>query len=249
MEILAVMIILVGGLFAGILNAVVGGGSLISVPVLMISGLPTQIAIGTNRFAMIFNSGVAALDYYKVVKYEIKMILIPSFVTSLGSIIGASTVLQIDEILLKYVIAFLMLVMGGVLFYKKELGLDKTANPFPQKNYIIITLLSFVLGFYGGFYGAGVSTMFSFFFVSYIGITFIKSAGITRFVVTGLSVIAALIFFLNSKIDFLYGGLLTIGFILGAKIGVKVAIKVGNLWIKRLMIFLVIVSSIKLIFF
>ena len=120
---------------------------------------------------------------------------------------------------------------------------------FSKKNYAVIVLLSFILGFYGGFYGAGVSTMFSFLFVSLLGFSFLKSAGVTRFIVAILSIIAVLIFFLNIKIDFIYGSLLAVSFIIGAKIGVKLALKAGNLWIRRLMILLIVISSIRLIFF
>jgi uncharacterized membrane protein YfcA len=249
MDPLTAIIVLIVGLFAGIVNTIVGGGSLISVPLLIISGLPAHIAIGTNRFAMIFNSGVAAIDYHKEVKYEIRMLIIPTLFASIGSAIGANIVLQINEGFLEYVIAIFMIIMGIIIFYKKELGLKKEIKPYTKKKYYFIVLLSFVLGVYGGFYGAGVSTIFSFLFVSVLGISFLKSAGITRFIVTTLSVIAVLIFLLNFKIDFLYGILLAFSFILGAKIGVRLAVKAGNLWIRRFMIFLVAISSIKLIFF
>lgn len=249
MDPLIAILILIVGLFAGIVNTIVGGGSLISVPLLIFSGLPAHIAIGTNRFAMIFNTGIAAIDYHKKVKYEIRMLIIPTLFASIGSVIGANIVLQFNEILLEYVIAIFMIIMGCIIFYKKELGLRKETMLVTQKKYYFIVLLSFVLGVYGGFYGAGVSTMFTFLFVSVFGISFLKSAGITRFVVTTLSVIAVPIFLLNSKIDFLYGGLLAVSFILGAKIGVRLALKAGNLWIRRFMIFLVAISSITLIFF
>jgi uncharacterized membrane protein YfcA len=142
-----------------------------------------------------------------------------------------------------------MLIIGSIIFFKKELGLVQKKRNLTPKNNILIALLSFALGFYGGFYGAGISTMFSFLFISFFGMSFLKSAGITRFVVTTLSVVAVLIFLINAKIDLLYASLLTISFILGAKIGVKMALKIGNLWIKRLMIVLIVISSIKLIFF
>jgi uncharacterized membrane protein YfcA len=249
MEILLGIIILVGGLAAGIINTIVGGGSLISVPLLIFSGLPPQLAISTNRFGMIFNSGVAAYDYYKEQKFEIRMLVVPTLFAVIGSAMGANTVLQLDEVLIKYIIAIFIVIIGSLIFYKKELGLEQENRIIIPKNNIIVALFSFVLGFYGGFYGAGISTMFSFLFVSVFGLSFLKSAGITRFVVAALSVIAVLIFLINIKIDLFYGGLLTISFILGAKVGVKIASKIGNLWIRRLMIVLIAISSIKLIFF
>lgn len=249
MDLLTAILVFAVGLFAGIINTIVGGGSLISVPLLIFTGLPPHLAIGTNRFAMVFNTGVAAIDYHKKVKYEIRMLIIPTLFASIGSVIGANIVLQINEMLLEYIIAIFMIIMGVIIFYKKELGLRKETPLVTQKKYYFIILLSFILGIYGGFYGAGVSTMFAFLFVAVLGTSFLKSAGITRFVVTVLSIIAVPIFLLNSKIDFLYGCLLAVSFILGAKIGVRLALKAGNLWIRRFMVFLVIISSINLIFF
>ncbi len=168
---------------------------------------------------------------------------------SIGSYLGANIVLQVDEKLLKYVIGVLMLSIGCIVVYKKKLGLEERKNDLTKRNYILVAVLIFSLGIYGGFFGAGISTMFTFVFVSFFGMSFIKSAGITRFVVSTLSIIAALIFLINVKIDFLFGIVLAISFVAGAKIGVRLALKAGNIWIRRLFIFLVVVSSIRLLFF
>jgi uncharacterized membrane protein YfcA len=198
---------------------------------------------------MIFNSGFGAIEYYKRENYNILFSIFLTFSASAGSLIGANIVLQFDEVLLKYFISVLMLLMGCIIFFKKELGLKRKRNRLKKRKYTIFVLLSFILGVYGGFYGAGVSTLFSFMFVSFLGISFLNSAGTTRLIVTGLSTIAALVFFLNNMINFLYGLILALSFIIGAKIGVRLAFEAGNMWIRRFMIILVIISSIKLIFF
>jgi hypothetical protein len=249
MEIITLIILFIGGLFTGIMNTIVGGGSLISIPLLITTGLPTHLAIGTNRFAMIFNMGVGAIEYHKKVKYKIKLALFLALFASIGSYLGANIVLQVDEIFLKYIIGILMLIMACVIFYKKKLGIKERKIKLTKRSYIKIAFLSFLFGIYGGFYGAGISTMFTFMFVSLFGVGFIKGAGTTTFIVCILSVVAFLVFLVNMKIDFLFGTILAINFIIGAKIGVHLAIKAGNKWIRRLFIFLVVSSSIKLMFF
>jgi len=249
MELLTVIILFIGGLFSGTINTIVGGGSIISVPLLITLGLPTHLAIGTNRFAMVFNTGVGAIDYYRKVKYKINLALFLTLFASIGSYLGANIVLQIDEKILEYIIGILMLIMGATIFYKKKFGLEERKINLTKRNYILITILSFLLGIYGGFFGGGISTMFTFLFISFFGISFIKSAGITRFIVSILSMIAVLIFLINMKIDFLFGTILAISFIAGAKIGVKLALKVGNIWIRRLFIFLTVISSMRLLLF
>jgi uncharacterized membrane protein YfcA len=249
MDFITAILLFGGGLFSGVINTIVGGGSLISIPLLLSLGLQPHLAIGTNRFAMVFNTGVGAIDYHKRVKYEIKLALFLSVFASIGSYLGANIVLQIDENILKIIIGILMLIMVGVTVYKKKFGLEERQINLTTKSYISIAVISFLLGIYGGFFGAGISTMFTFMFVSYFGTSFIKSAGITRFIVAILSIIASLIFLINLKIDFAFGIILAISFILGAKIGVKMAVKAGNIWIRRLFIVLAVASSIKLFFF
>ncbi len=247
MDVATLLLLLVGSIFSGAVNAMIGGGSLISVPLLVFSGLPPHLAIGTNRFAMIFNTGVGATDYYGEVKYSVKLALALALVASGGSYMGATIVLQTAEATLKYMIGILMLVMGGVVVYKRKLGLEeKELNP-TKANYLTMAILAFFLGIYGGFYGAGISTLFTFVFISFLGVSFIKSAGITRFIVSILSMIAFSVFLVNGKIDFTYGLVLLVSFVAGAKIGVQLAVRAGNVWVKRLFVVLVIVSSVSLL--
>jgi len=249
MELIILIILLVGGLFSGIINTIVGGGSLISVPLLITSGMPAHLAIGTNRFAMVFNTGVGAIDYHRKRKYSIKLALFLAVFASMGSFLGANVVLRIDERNLNYIIGILMLIMGGIIVYKDKIGLEESKIDLTKKIYMLLLMLSFLLGIYGGFFGAGVSTMFTFVFVYFSGMSFIKSAGITRFIVSILSIMAVFIFFINTKIDFFFGTILAISFIAGTKIGIKLAFKAGNDWIRKLFLFLVGFSSIKLFFF
>jgi len=249
MELITVVILFIGGLFSGIINTVAGGGSLISVPLLIASGLPAHLAIGTNRFAMVFNTGVGAIDYHRKVKYRVELALLLAAFASIGSYLGANFVLQINEEILEYIIGILLLIMGGIIVSKRKLGLEERKISLSKRNYILVGILSFLLGIYGGFFGAGISTMFTFVFVSFFGMSFIGSAGITRFIVAILSIMAALVFWINLKIEFFFGIVLAISFVVGAKIGVKLALKAGNIWLRRTFILLVIISSLKLLFF
>lgn len=249
MEPLTFLILFFGGLFAGVVNTIVGGGSLISVPLLITSGLAPHCAIGTNRFAMVFNTGVGASEYYKRVRYNIKFALTLAVFASLGSYLGANIVLQLSEALLKYVIASLMLIMGAMVFYKKKLGMEEKMVNLKLRGYLLISLLSFLLGIYGGFFGAGISTIFTFTFISLCGMSFIRSAGVTRFIVSLLSIVAVVVFFLENNINFLFGIVLTVSFIFGAEIGVKLALKAGNVWIRRMFVLLIVFSSARLILF
>jgi uncharacterized membrane protein YfcA len=172
-----------------------------------------------------------------------------SILASIGSYFGAIVVLEIEEKILNYIIGILMLLMMLIILYQKNLGLKEIKKKLKKLNYFYIVIATFLIGFYGGFFGAGVSTMFMFMFVLLFGMSFLNSSGITRLIVSISSIVASVVFYLNTKIDFFAGIILTISVIIGAKIGVYITMKGGNVWIRRLFIVLTLVYSIKLLFF
>ena len=119
------LIFIIGGASATF-GTLVGGSSLITIPLLIFLGLPPHVAIGTNKLGM---SGVTAAGWYKfnkkkLINYKIGMIIATPFF--IGSIIGANLVFQVDETVLKQVIAVITFLIAGFIFLKPEAGIKKT---------------------------------------------------------------------------------------------------------------------------
>ena len=100
MELIFLFILFIGGIFAGLYASNVGGGSFVSFPLLILSGLPIHIAIATNRFSAVILEFFSAIKFYKEKKIDLKMGLILGVIASIGSFIGANIVFKLMKIIL-----------------------------------------------------------------------------------------------------------------------------------------------------
>jgi uncharacterized membrane protein YfcA len=236
-----------GGFFAGLINVMVGGGSLISIPLLILLGLSSQVAIATNRLAIIVLSTSGAVKYYQQGKVDVRLSLPLAACAAIGSCFGAWMVLAVNEAVLKKVIACLMLALLGVMLLRIESGLkDRAVTPTP-KVAALSWVLTFILGIYGGFYGAGVSTFLMFVLVLLHGMSFVASAGTTQIITLSLSVFSAVVFALAGTVDYAVGVPLAVAMGVGAWFGAQLAVKAGNVWIRRGFCVIVVILAVKLL--
>jgi uncharacterized membrane protein YfcA len=247
MDILNYLIIFVIGVFAGIFGTLVGGGSLITIPVLIFIGLSPQTAIGTNSFGI---TGMNIAGWYKfhgkkMINYKLGLIVgIPILI---GSIIGATLVLHINEVILKKIIAVLTLSTLVLISLKPNIGVKKVTHTIKVPEYFIGVILSFFLGIYTGFYGAGAGTFLAYLLILLFKQTFLESAATRKIPFTFSSVMATLIFAISGLIVYPIGIGLFLSTSVGAYIGAHYSDRIGNVWIKRLFFVAVLLMAIKLI--
>lgn len=247
MTILNLVIIFFAGLITASFGTLVGGGSLITIPTLIFLGLPPNIAIGTNRLGTngLIISGLYAFNRKGMVNYKVGLTIgIPALV---GSFFGANLVLQINLLILKYVIGIITLIMLFFTFLKPEIGIEKTKHVIKKHEYLIGVILSFFLGIYSGFYGAGTGTFVSYILILVFGQTFLESAGTRKTVTLLPSLLATIIFAFAGVIIYSLGIALFAGNFIGSYIGAHYSDKIGNVWIKRLFFGIVLIMALKLI--
>ncbi|MBM4044205.1 MAG: sulfite exporter TauE/SafE family protein [Planctomycetes bacterium] len=242
-----VALLVAGGFFAGLMNVIVGGGSLISIPLLILLGLSSQVAVATNRLAIIVLSTTGAIKYYQQGKVDLRLSWPLAICAAIGSCFGAWLVLAVNEAVLKKVIAILMLALLGVMLLRIDAGLKDRAAAPTRKVAALSWLLTFVLGIYGGFYGAGVSTFLMFVLVLLHGMSFVASAGTTQVITLSLSILSAGIFAWAGKINYWAGVPLALAMGVGAWFGAQLAVKAGNVWIRRGFCVVVIILAVKLL--
>ncbi|NIO03967.1 MAG: TSUP family transporter [Proteobacteria bacterium] len=246
MDIMSLLIIFAVGVIAGSFGTLTGGGSLITIPALIFLGLPPHSAIGTNRLGV---TGVHIGGWYKfnqkrMVNYAFGfMIGIPAL---FGSMLGVNLVLQMNEMILKRLVATLMIFILVFITVKPKIGLEKTKFMVKNHVYIIGAVVSFFLGIYGGFYGAGAGTFFSYILILLFGQTFLESAATRKIAGFLITTMAAILFGLAGVIDYSLGIALFIGTSTGSFIGAHYSDKIGEVWIKRLFFAIVLTMSIKL---
>jgi uncharacterized membrane protein YfcA len=217
------------GLVAGLINVIVGSGSSIMVPALVMFGLPPHAAIATNRFAMVFNNGSAAVQYYRHGQLDVKAALIFSAFAAFGAVLGAIVVLKTTPKVLTGIIAAILFAEAVfVLIGRSWLGLTARAFELTSRNFAIGAVAGFAIGFYGGFLGMAITTMLMFVFVAFFAMSYIQSAALSKVLTLVISFAASGIFILSAQVEWKVAAVLAVAYLIGAFLGVRSAIGMGD---------------------
>ncbi|MDZ4957182.1 TSUP family transporter, partial [Clostridium perfringens] len=128
---------------AGFIDAVAGGGGLISLPAYIFAGVPIHIAYGTNKFANCIGTSVASVKFFRSGNIKIKPALISAAGALIGSWIGAQLVVLLDEKYLKYSLIIILPIVAVFLLFNRNFGKEENTKDLPiKKTYI----LSFIIG-------------------------------------------------------------------------------------------------------
>lgn len=226
---------------AGFIDAVVGGGGLISIPALLIN-MPTQplaTLFGTNKIAALSGTSIAAYQYSKRIKFDYKLLLTVSFFAFVASFMGAKAVSRINVETLKPIILIILILIAIYTFIKKDLGSVQTKKLSSNKQVLFGSLIGIAVGFYDGFFGPGTGSFFVLGFVVLLGFEFLYASAYAKVIncITNLS--ALIVFIKNGNYILEIAILMSVFNIIGSAIGSKIALKKGNGFVR--IIFLVIV--------
>ena len=241
-------LLFVVGVVAGVLNVLAGGGSLLTLPLLIFMGLPSAVANGTNRIA-IFCQNIFAIRGFRqrgVLPLELALLCTPSAL--LGSWLGANLAISLDDQLFNRLLALIMI---GVLIFT---ALDpmkrfRTAGVvFSGRRKVLLVLTFFGVGIYGGFVQAGVGFLIITALLVH-GLDLVRINAIKVFVVFAYTFIALGVFIYHGQVDYSLGVALAAGNSLGGMLGPKLAVEKGHDWIKKVVSLTVLVFALKLLFF
>ena len=239
-------LLLFTGFFAGLIDSIAGGGGLISIPALLSFGYPPHITLGTNKFQSSFGSFTASYYYIKKGAVVIKESLLGIFFTFIGASIGVWTVQQVPGKVLNNIIPFLLIAIIIYTFTKPNLG-DIDIHPRLSKK-VFFPIFGLLLGFYDGFFGPGVGSFWAIAFVTVLGFNFTKATGFTKVMNFTSNIVSFILFLIAGQIIFSAGISMAIGEVLGAKLGSGLVIKKGAKFIRPVFIFVVILTTIKLLY-
>lgn len=226
------LIICIAGFFAAFVDSIVGGGGMISIPALLATGMPTHLALGTNKFAASSGAVSSVYHYYrgKNLNKEILLPLIPFSI--IGSAIGVVCVLAINPDFLKNIIVILIIVMLIYSFVNKNLGLEDKYQSMTVKARTKSQGLTSIIGFYDGFFGPGTGSFFIMMLIHVFKFDFKRSAGNAKALNLASNVAALVMFLFNRQIAFQIGIPMALSMMLGARFGTMFALKKGTTWIK-----------------
>lgn len=241
----AIFLVLLG-LVSGFINMFAGGGSMLVVPFLIFIGLPANVANATNRVAILLQNIVSTATFRQkhILNFRTDYkLLIP---TTLGSIAGAMTAVDIQADILKKVIGGLLIILFFMIlidpnrWVKAQSG--KIRNQHPWLRFLIFT----GIGFYGGFIQIGVGFFMLAGLVLGCGFDLLKANAIKILLILFYTIIALSIFIWYDLINWQAGLILSCGNMLGAWIGTRLSIKWGAVYIRYILLAAIIIVALKL---
>ncbi len=243
MTVAEVIILIVSGLLVGFINTLAGGGSIISLSILMFLGLDPNIANGTNRVA-IFLQNIAAVGSFKRQKVlDHKKGFWLAIPATLGSILGAEIATELNKDIIEKAIAIVMLIMMFVILYKPQRWLKGREDIQAKKISFWQVILFFVIGIYGGFLHMGVGYALLAGIVLGAGYDLVKANAIKVFIILIWSPVILVVFLINNQVNILYGLILSVGNIAGALIASRLAVKKGAAFVRWVIIAVIILTA------
>lgn len=238
-------LLFVVGIIAGLLNVLAGGGSLLTLPLLIFLGLPPAVANGTNRIAIFMQSLFAIQGFHKRGYLPLELALLCTPAAVVGSFVGAELAINIDDQLFKRLLA---LIMVGLLLFTaldpmKRFGSKNVVFNLQRK--LVLFISFFGVGLYGGFVQVGVGFLIIAALLLH-GLDLVRINAVKVFVVFAYTIIALGIFVYHGQVNYQLGIALAAGNSIGGIIAPKLAIEKGHDWIKKVVTVTILIFAAKL---
>jgi len=243
------VLLVIIGFVAGGINIVAGGGSLLTLPMLIFLGLPPNVANGTNRIAIIIQNIFAVSGFKSKGVSSFPYSIYLAISAFMGAIIGALIAVDIKGDLFNKILAIIMVIIVVYMVFKRKTSIEELKERITGKHFWVGILAFFFVGIYGGFIQAGVGFIILLALSSINRFSLVKSNAIKVFVALVYSFAAVAIFAYNDMINWKYGLILSIGNATGGWFMSRWSVKKGDGFVRLFLIIMVIVMAIKLWFF
>jgi uncharacterized membrane protein YfcA len=236
---------------AGVIDAIAGGGGLLTLPSLLVTGMNPRIALGTNKGQSVFGSFASLLAYYHAGHIDRGRALASFLAALVGSILGVRLVLALRPELLRPVV--LGLLLGVVVFFAlrsrsgKKPSDPRAAWPVALRHPILVAAaVSLVLGVYDGFFGPGTGTFLIVLFITLFGDDLTRATANAKVANFGSNVGAVVSFAVVGVIDFRLALPMGIAQALGGVVGARAAIRGGERLIRAAVLLVALALSIRI---
>jgi uncharacterized membrane protein YfcA len=243
---LLITILISSGLLVGFINTLAGGGTIISISLFMFFGLPANIANGTNRVAVFFQTLVSTTSFKHQKVLDTRKGLLLGIPTVIGSIIGAKIAVDINEKLFEYAIGIIMLIMLFFIIYKPQQWLKGKAELINRKITPLQIFIFFLIGLYGGFIHVGVGYFLLAGLVLNAGYDLVKANALKVFLVLLYAPFTLIVFIYNKQVNYEYGLIHAIGNIIGAFIASRFAVSWGANFIRWVIVIIILITSAQM---
>ncbi|MEQ8924947.1 MAG: sulfite exporter TauE/SafE family protein [Fulvivirga sp.] len=237
------------GIIAAFLNVTSGGGSLISLPVLIFLGLPSTVANASNRIGIIGQNIFAVAGFRSKGVHAWPYSLYIALSAFVGAIIGAKISTDISDDIFQRIIAIIMVGVVLLTVFKPIKTEVDEHEKMSKKSMAIGIVTFFFIGIYGGFIQAGVGFLMVAALTTINGFSLVKTNSAKVFVALIYSLSAVAVFIYEDVINWTYGLTLAAGNAIGGWLTSRWSVKKSDKWIKRILVITVTALAIKLWFY
>ncbi|HEY8427335.1 MAG TPA: sulfite exporter TauE/SafE family protein [Sandaracinaceae bacterium] len=219
--------LLAAGVAAGFINTLAGGGSLLTLPALMLLGMPANVANGTNRLAVFAQSLSGALAFQREGKLHVPAVVPIAAPTVLGAIVGAAVAAVAPPRVLEPVLLTTMIVMAVVMLVRpKAVVAAEGEEPRSAWKHAPSWLGLFGAGLYGGFVQAGVGFVLLAVLGGLLRYDVVRANALKLVCTLLFSVPALAIFAYAGQVEWVPAAVLAVATVLGSQLGVRFAVRV-----------------------
>ncbi|GGD50012.1 TSUP family transporter [Pseudoxanthomonas indica] len=233
------------GLLAGFIDAIAGGGGMVTIPAMLLAGIPPLQALGTNKLQSLFGSGSASWSYARHGHVDLKQQGPMALCAAAGAVLGALLATLIPADWLKLVLPFLLIAIAIYFGLKPNLGSVDRHRRMSEHAFAFGFVP--VIGFYDGMFGPGTGSFLMLGFVALAGYGLLKATAHTKFLNFGSNVGAFAVFLLTGSVLWKVGLVMGAGQFIGAHLGSRFAMKQGARIIKPLLVTVSIALAIRLL--
>ena len=248
MEYWQIILLFFVGIFAGWLNVLAGGGSLLTVPVMLFMDIPAPVANGTNRIAILAQNITAVYTFFRKGFSDFKLSLSLSAAASVGAVGGAWIGVSLEGVWFDRILAIVMVVVMYLMATGKDFKPVDNDKQQP-KNLLLGHLCMVGAGFWGGFIQIGVGFILMPILHRVMGFNLVRVNMYKVFIVLSYTIIALSIFATQLQLLWWAGLGLAMGNSIGGWYGAHTTINKGEVWIKRVMYIALSGFIVKLLFF
>ena len=237
------------GMMAGVINTLAGGGSLLTLPVLIFMGLPPNVANATNRIGIAFQALIGTAGYRSKGVSNFPFNIYLGISALMGSLIGAQIAVDIKGETFNKVLAVIMIIVVAIIVFKPKVSSLKLPERLTGRYLFYAIVGFFFIGIYGGFINAGIGFVIILFLNNVNRLSLIKTNATKVSLVFIYTCGALALFAYTGTVDWTTGLVLAIGTSLGAWWSSRWSVNKGEGVIKIAMVVMVSLMSIKLWFF
>jgi uncharacterized membrane protein YfcA len=222
-------ILTLASLFAGFVDAIVGGGGLVLVPALfgIYPGAAPATLFGTNKGAAVWGTAWATVQYARRVRLPWDALLPAAAAALVGSFAGAWMVTRIEPTGLRRVLPFVLLAVLVYTLARKDLGRVHAPRHRGRRQAALASAIGGVIGFYDGFFGPGTGSFFVFLFVRLLGFDFLHASASAKLLNTATNVAALVLFASTGHVWWHLALLMAAANVVGSLLGTRLALRHG----------------------